>query len=109
MMQLDRISIHEQRIAPARADDSETESVKAIPCTRRKPDKPLWLLILKRFEVRLALWLEYRFWPWTWEMFRDQSAISRRLAVAGWVTGILGVLYVLGHLLVAGKRGFLLP
>ncbi len=72
-------------------------------------DRPLWLMVLKRLEVRLALWLEYRFWPWTWELFRDSSRISRQMATAGWLIGGLGVLYVLAHVLLAARRGFFLP
>ncbi len=67
--------------------------------------KPLWLVVLKRLEVRLSLWLEYRFLPWTRQLFDDRSRIARELAHAGWVTGTAAILYFLAHLLVAKVEG----
>lgn len=62
---------------------------------------------LKRLGVRVSLWLEYRFWPFTRSLFDDRSALARRLGRAGWLIGVVGVLYVIGHLVLAVRRGWL--
>ncbi len=69
-------------------------------------DKPLWLLVLKRLEVRLSLWLEERFWPAAMEIFDDRSRIAKALARAGWIVCVLAVVYLLGHVALAARCGF---
>ena len=69
-------------------------------------DKPLWLLVLKRLEVRFSLWLEYRFWPALFSLFDDRSEIARTLSRAGWIVCVLAVVYLLGHVALAARRGF---
>ncbi len=81
----------------------------AVPTSSRAvkgtADKPLWLTVLKRLEVRISLWLEYRLWRWTRQLFDDRSRIARKLAHVGWVVGTAAVLYFLAHLLVAKVEG----
>ena len=77
-----------------------------VPSINGNTDKPLWLIVLKHLEVRLSLWLEYRFWPWASDLFRDGSRVSRSLGIVGWLLGVMTLVYLLAHVLLAGKRGY---